>query len=190
MYSRVYFSLCWFWVISDRSQTQNIVAAFQGMHVSPAKHSFAWLSKMWLSDRQTHTLTHTDRRQTKWSLCAAMLRRRHNKIEPTWKIPYIRYNSITRYNNKSMLHHTLFCPLCFRDQWVWSPPCWCHVGQSTLSAAVSASTCDHGPLWPLYVRECSRPCLPASSHFSENYNSLFNKSFKVFITVLSYKYNK
>ena len=32
---------------------------------------------MWLSDRQTHA--HTDRRRTKWSLCAAMLRRRHNK---------------------------------------------------------------------------------------------------------------
>ena len=32
--------------------------------------------KVWLADRQTHA--HKDRRRTKWSLCAAMLRRRHN----------------------------------------------------------------------------------------------------------------
>ena len=39
------------------------------------------IKKVWLSDRQTHARTHahTDRRRTKWSLCAAMLRRRHNK---------------------------------------------------------------------------------------------------------------
>ena len=39
------------------------------------------IKKVWLSDRQTHarTHTHTDRRRTKWSLCAAMLRRRHKK---------------------------------------------------------------------------------------------------------------
>ena len=34
------------------------------------------IKKVWLPDRQTHA--HTDRRRTKWSLCAAMLRRRHN----------------------------------------------------------------------------------------------------------------
>ena len=33
------------------------------------------IKKVWLSDRQTHA--HTDRRRTKWPLCAAMLRRRH-----------------------------------------------------------------------------------------------------------------
>ena len=33
--------------------------------------------KVWLLDR--HTDRRTDRRRTKWSLCAAMLRRRHNK---------------------------------------------------------------------------------------------------------------
>ena len=46
-----------------------IVAAFQGMHVSPAKHSYAWLPRK--CDYQT------DRRQTKWSLCAAMFCRWH-----------------------------------------------------------------------------------------------------------------
>ena len=31
----------------------NIVAAFPGMHVSPAKHSYAWLpKKVWLPDRR------------------------------------------------------------------------------------------------------------------------------------------
>ena len=47
------------------------VATFQGMHVSPAKHSFAWLHRK--CDYQT------DRRRTKLSLCAAMLRRRYKK---------------------------------------------------------------------------------------------------------------
>ena len=39
------------------------------MNVSPAKHSYAWLP------HNTHR--RTDWRWTKWSLCAAMLRRRH-----------------------------------------------------------------------------------------------------------------
>ena len=57
----------------------NIVAAFRGMHVSPAKHNYAWLPRK--CDYRTDTRTHiwTDRRRTKWSLCATMLRRRHNK---------------------------------------------------------------------------------------------------------------
>ena len=58
---------------------KNIVAAFRGMNVSSAKHSYVWLprEKVWLPDRCTDT--QRDRRQTKWSLCAAMLRRQHNK---------------------------------------------------------------------------------------------------------------
>ena len=32
---------------------ENIVAAFRGMHVSPAKHSYTWLPRKWLLDRQT-----------------------------------------------------------------------------------------------------------------------------------------
>ena len=48
------------------------MAAFRGMHVSPAKHSFAWLPRKcgYRTDGRTD-------RQTKWSLWAAMLRRRH-----------------------------------------------------------------------------------------------------------------
>ena len=46
------------------------------MHVLPAKHSYAWLPRVWLPHRQTDT--RTDRCRTKWSLCAAMLFRRHN----------------------------------------------------------------------------------------------------------------
>ena len=109
--------------------SKNIVAAFRGMHVSPAKHSYAWLSRKcdYRTDRHTHTQTdagqsdpyvplcfagdtkivaafrvmhvspathsfgkcdrrtdrqtdgQTDGRRTKWSLCVAMLRRRHNE---------------------------------------------------------------------------------------------------------------
>ena len=59
----------------------NIVAAFRGMHVSPAKHSYAWLPRKCDYRTDTHTDRQTDwqtdRRRTKWSLCAAMLRRRH-----------------------------------------------------------------------------------------------------------------
>ena len=38
----------------------NIVAAFQGMHVSPAKHSYAWLPRKcdYRTDRQTDGQTH------------------------------------------------------------------------------------------------------------------------------------
>ena len=64
----------------------NIVVAFRGMHVSPAKHSYAWLPRKcdYRTDRRT------DRRQTKWSLCAAMLRRRHKNASPYWELkgPY------------------------------------------------------------------------------------------------------
>ena len=46
------------------------------MHVLPAKHSYASVT-----DGQTDRRTdgRTDRRRTKWSLCVAMLRRRHKK---------------------------------------------------------------------------------------------------------------
>ena len=51
-----------------------IVAAFRGMHVSPAKNSFR---KCDVTDGQT------DGRQTKWSLCVPMLCRRHKKSQCT-----------------------------------------------------------------------------------------------------------
>ena len=51
------------------------------------------IKKVWLPDRQTHA--HTDRRRTKWSPCAAMLRRRHKKDRqtPDKVIPMCRYAS-------------------------------------------------------------------------------------------------
>ena len=49
----------------------NIVEVFRGMHVLPAKHSYAWLPRK--CDYRT------DRRRTKWTLCAAILRRWHKK---------------------------------------------------------------------------------------------------------------
>ena len=56
----------------------NIVAAFRGMHVSPAKHSSAGVTDG-QTDRRTDRQTdrRTDGRRTKWSLCVAMLRRWH-----------------------------------------------------------------------------------------------------------------
>ena len=61
------------------------MAAFRGMHVSPAKHSFGKCDrKVWQMDRQMDG--QTDRRRTKWSLCVAMLRRRHKKERTHAKI--------------------------------------------------------------------------------------------------------
>ena len=80
--------LCGFFNTGERSEPEKfdykkvkIVAAFQGMHVSPAKHSYVWLPRKcdYRTDRQTDG--QTDRHRTKWSLCAAMLRRWHkNKL--------------------------------------------------------------------------------------------------------------
>ena len=80
------------------SDTKNIVAAFRGMHVSPAKHSYAWLPRK--IDYGTDTLTDgwTDIRRTKWSLCAAMLRRRHQKDTHSLIIyhvsPFMEWNTV------------------------------------------------------------------------------------------------
>ena len=62
----------------------NIVAAFRGMHVSPAKHSYAWLPRKCDYRTDTRTERQKDRRQRKWSLCAAMLCRRQKK----WHVQY------------------------------------------------------------------------------------------------------
>ena len=40
---------------------------------------FPYMSIVTIGQTDTRTHTHTDRRRTKWSLCAAMLRRRHKK---------------------------------------------------------------------------------------------------------------
>ena len=58
-----------------------IVAAFRGIHVSPAKHSYA-------SGRRTDRRTdrQTDGRRTKWSLCVAMLCRRHKNAHKSRKV--------------------------------------------------------------------------------------------------------
>ena len=57
----------------------NIVAAFRGMHVSLAKHSYAWLPRK--CDYRTEA--RTDRRQTKLSLWSALLRRWYKKHSTT-----------------------------------------------------------------------------------------------------------
>ena len=74
-------SLHWLsFTLMNRMRDNNWVtkaAAFLGMHVSPAKQLCVTTKKVWLSERRTDG--ETDRRRTKWSLCAAMLRRRHKK---------------------------------------------------------------------------------------------------------------
>ena len=75
-----------------------IVAAFRGMHVSPAKHSYAWLPRK--------CYYRTDRRRTKWSLCAAMLHRRHNNSKSSGnslpeRLPDIAASRVETWNNRS-----------------------------------------------------------------------------------------
>ena len=57
----------------------SIPSQLRAMHMSPAKHSYAWLPRK--CDYRTDACMdrRTDWRRTKWSLCAAMLRRWHNK---------------------------------------------------------------------------------------------------------------
>ena len=67
---------------------KKIVAAFWGMHVSPAKHSSASVTDGQTdiqTDRQTDG--RTDRRRTKWFLCVPMLCRWHKncKIGGNWR---------------------------------------------------------------------------------------------------------
>ena len=52
---------------------RNIVAAFRGMHVSPAKHSYAWLSRKcdYRTDRHTHTQTDAGQSDPYVPLCFA-----------------------------------------------------------------------------------------------------------------------
>ena len=69
--------------------TQKIVAAFWGMHVSSAKQSYDWLPRK--CDNRTDRHRETDRRRTKWSLCAAMLRRQHKNMKPDKVITMCRY---------------------------------------------------------------------------------------------------
>ena len=69
---------------------KNIAATLRGMHVSPAKHSSASMT-----DGQTDR--RTDGRRTKWSLCFAMLRRRHkNHIFSTSESKYLYYKVFLR----------------------------------------------------------------------------------------------
>ena len=65
------------------------MAAFQWMHLSPVKHRYVWLPRKCDYRKDRHADGRRDRRRTKWSLCAAMLRRRQNKY-PTqlWNVNY------------------------------------------------------------------------------------------------------
>ena len=67
----------------------NIVAAFQGMHVLPVKHSYGWLPRKCDYCTDTQTDGWTDKCRTKWSLCAAMLHR-WNKMW-TWNTEWSMY---------------------------------------------------------------------------------------------------
>ena len=82
---------------------EKIVSAFQGMHVSHAKHSYAWLPRKcdYRTDTRTDRQTdgRTDRCRTTWSLCAAMLRRRHNKGQN------MRYRTVTALSSMFFASH-------------------------------------------------------------------------------------
>ena len=60
-----------------------------------AKHSYAWLPRKCDYPTDRHTDRQTDRHQTKWSLCAAMLRRRHC----LWSVWHLRVRPLSRPEN-------------------------------------------------------------------------------------------
>ena len=87
------------------------------MHVLPAKHSYVWLPRK----RDYRTDTHTDRRQTKWSLCIAMLLRRHKKYWSLNRFFGLKWSKITLstlYNNIPWWVHYLWTWV----SWVTRPP--------------------------------------------------------------------
>ena len=71
-----------------KTESMKMVAAFRGMDVSPAKHSYVWLPRK--------CNYQTDRCQTKWSLYTAMLCRWHKKlamhIQKTWHLIILSQN--------------------------------------------------------------------------------------------------
>ena len=78
----------------------NIVVAFRGMHVSPAKHSYAWLPKVWLPkvwlpkcDYQNMTTRQTPDKVIPMCCCAS---------QATQKINDIAYNIITKYIDNAL----------------------------------------------------------------------------------------
>ena len=102
-----------------------IVAAFRGMHVSPAKYSFGKCDQtVWQTDRQTDG--QTDGRLTKWSLCVTMLRRGHNKNgqNKRWKAPdrtYFMYDfDIENQNLLSSFHIGTTSHCCRLLKTAWS----------------------------------------------------------------------
>ena len=73
-----------YFLSSQRGITpSNRVAAFRGMHVSPAKHSYAWLSRKcdYRTDRHTHTQTDAGQSDPYVPLCFAG----DTKIDAKWR---------------------------------------------------------------------------------------------------------
>ena len=106
---------CFQWLIRNA----NIVAAFRGMHVSPAKPSFGKFDrKVWQTDRQTDGRTdrQTDDGQSDpyVSLCFAgdTIKRNktdiHLRIIPSQSWPYLRPNDQTFIRVPSLKTNSLF----------------------------------------------------------------------------------
>ena len=117
--------------------------------MSPAKHSYAWLPRK--CDYRT------DRRRTKWSLSAAMLRRRHNKnrirIFHTWqKCTKLSQSQAGWICHQSALDHSVpgfpsvfLCPgrLSVRTL----PPCHTYLLWSRSKSVVAEIFCGRFRIW-------------------------------------------
>ena len=71
------FARPWIHPLLHLAETTARIVAFQVMHVSPTNYSDGWQPRK--CDYRTYTDKRTDRRWTKWSLCAVLLRRRQKK---------------------------------------------------------------------------------------------------------------
>ena len=90
------------------------MAAFRGMHVSPANHSYAWLSRKcdYRTNRHTHTRTHRQTPDKVIPMCryASQATQKFSCKERNCSI--IINNKITKYYTKNMKIFTEFQVLC------------------------------------------------------------------------------
>ena len=103
---------------------QNIVAAFQGMHVSPAKHSYAWLSRKcdYRTDRHTHTQTDAGQSDPYVPLCFAGDTTNGGMEDPIPRYPWQTFLKPGHKNKSSSVKHNLEGTALIA--WIWWEGAW------------------------------------------------------------------
>ena len=90
--------LFWLWGL-------NIVAHSKECMCRLRKTSYAWLPRKCDHCTDPRTDRWTNICQTKWSLCAAMLRKRHNKVTSNWSKYYVCAKGLIPITDLSVVNH-------------------------------------------------------------------------------------